>query len=142
MKLLLIIIWRVWYRRNRAMHSSSLLSAEETMQWVNNFLTEFRVANTIQKLQRSSPLVRWRVPSPGWFKINTDAALDFCSRRLGFGIVIRDLNGLVMVSSSMVFSGFFSLEIADVTIVLRGVRLALEMGFSPICIESDDASIV
>ncbi|KAL5753986.1 hypothetical protein ACOSP7_022206 [Xanthoceras sorbifolium] len=88
----------------------------------------------VPKLQREPPLVRWRAPSLGWLKLNTDPAFDSYRRRLGFGVVICDSKGLVMLSGSLVFDGFFSPEIAEAMAILRGVQLALEMGFSPICI--------
>ncbi|KAL5758416.1 hypothetical protein ACOSP7_021027 [Xanthoceras sorbifolium] len=47
-----------------------------------------------------------------------------------------------MVFSSMVFDGLLSPEIAEAMAILHGVQLALDIRFSPICIEPDTASIV
>ncbi|KAL5820684.1 hypothetical protein ACOSQ3_022566 [Xanthoceras sorbifolium] len=134
LELLLVIVWRVWFRRNKLVHSSSILSAEDTVQWAKDYIAEFRATVFVPKLQCEPPLVRWRAPSLGWLKLNTEPAFDSCRRRLGFGVVICDSKGLVMLSGSLVFDGFFSPEIAEAMAILRGVQLAQEMGFSPICI--------
>ena len=44
-ELLCITWWRVWHRRNRAVHNQSLLPAAEIHDWVVNFQNDFRNAN-------------------------------------------------------------------------------------------------
>ncbi|KAL5767563.1 hypothetical protein ACOSQ2_014346 [Xanthoceras sorbifolium] len=94
------------------------------------------------KLQRVPFLDRWKVPSPGWFKINTDAALDSSRCKVGLGVVVRESYGLVLLSGSLVLDGLFSPKVAEALAILRGVQLALDSSFNPFCIESDAASVV
>jgi hypothetical protein len=36
---------------------------------------------------------KWKAPSPGWAKVNCDAALNYKDGRMGGGVVIRDSQG-------------------------------------------------
>ncbi|KAL5809068.1 hypothetical protein ACOSQ3_029759 [Xanthoceras sorbifolium] len=47
------------------------------------------------KSASSSPrlCLKWEAPSPSWFKINSDAALDVPHKKIGIGVVIRDWEG-------------------------------------------------
>ncbi|KAL5857827.1 hypothetical protein ACOSQ3_005285 [Xanthoceras sorbifolium] len=47
-----------------------------------------------------------------------------------------------MLSSAEHFVGFFSSDITEAMAILYRVQLAIEVGFSPFCCNSDDASIV
>ncbi|KAH7572293.1 hypothetical protein JRO89_XS04G0233800 [Xanthoceras sorbifolium] len=115
MELLLVLLWRFWFRRNLAVHSAPLLSVEDTVGWSE---------------------------SPGWVKINSDVAVDVRGRRLGFGVVIRDCSGKVLVSYTSLLLGLFSSDIGEALAILLGLHLAIDMGLSTVCVESDAASIV
>ncbi|KAK3193987.1 hypothetical protein Dsin_025297 [Dipteronia sinensis] len=69
-------------------------------EWVVNFLDDFRSANKVEDLAPTKVLEvqRWKVPPDGFFKINTDAALNNCGKVLGIGMVICDCNSYVMAS--------------------------------------------
>ncbi|KAL5775235.1 hypothetical protein ACOSP7_012792 [Xanthoceras sorbifolium] len=99
-------------------------------------------AAAVPCLRRGPMVERWRVPSPGWVKINSDVTVDFRGHRLGFGMVIQDPGGLVLVSSSSLLPSLFSPDIGEALAILRGVRLAIDLGFSVVCVESDAASVV
>ncbi|KAL5803270.1 hypothetical protein ACOSQ4_031575 [Xanthoceras sorbifolium] len=59
------------------------------------------------------PTEHWRASSPGWVKLNSDVALDFRGRRLGFGAVIRSSDGLVLASYSSSACGLFSPDVGE-----------------------------
>ncbi|KAL5845509.1 hypothetical protein ACOSQ4_011467 [Xanthoceras sorbifolium] len=83
-----------------------------------------------------------KAPSPGWIKINSDVAVDARGRRLGFGVVFRDSVGEVLVSYTSLLPGLFSSDIGEALAILLGLRLAGDMGFPSVCVESDAASVV
>ncbi|KAL5814282.1 hypothetical protein ACOSQ4_024923 [Xanthoceras sorbifolium] len=99
-------------------------------------------AAAVPCLRRGLVVERWRIPSPGWVKINSDVAVDFRGRHLGFGVVIRDPGGLVLVPSSSLLPGLFSPDIGEALTIIRGVCLAIDLGFSAVCVESDATSVV
>ncbi|KAL5815344.1 hypothetical protein ACOSQ4_025985 [Xanthoceras sorbifolium] len=142
MELLLVLLWRFWFRRNHAVHSAPLLSVEDTVGWSERFLVDFQAAVAVPSVRCELVVERWRAPSPGWFIINSDVAVDVRGRRLGFGVVIRDYTGKVLVSYTSLLLGLFSSDIGEALAILRGLRLAIDMGLSTVCVESDAASVV
>ncbi|KAL5811198.1 hypothetical protein ACOSQ4_027766 [Xanthoceras sorbifolium] len=94
--LLLVLLWRFWFRRNHAVHSAPLLSVEEMVGWSERFLVDFQAAVAVPSVRRDLVVKRWLAPSPGWVKINSDVAVDVRGRRLGFGVVIRDCMGVAL----------------------------------------------
>ncbi|KAH7569641.1 hypothetical protein JRO89_XS06G0225100 [Xanthoceras sorbifolium] len=142
MELLLVLFWRFWFRRNRAVHSAPLLSVEETVGWSELYLADFQAAAATPRLRGSSIVERWQAPSPGWVKINSDVAVDVRGHRLGFGVVFRDSVGKVLVSYTSLLLGLFSPDIGEALAILLGLRLAIDMGLSTICVKSDAASVV
>ncbi|KAL5779613.1 hypothetical protein ACOSQ2_010350 [Xanthoceras sorbifolium] len=142
MELLLVLLWRFWFRRNHAVHSAPLLSVEDTVGWSERFLVDFQAAVAVPSVRCKLVVERWLAPSPGWFKINSDVAVDVRGRRLGFGVVIRDYMGKVLVSYTSLLLGLFSSDIGEALAILRGLRLAIDMGLSTVCVESDAASVV
>ncbi|KAH7572246.1 hypothetical protein JRO89_XS04G0226300 [Xanthoceras sorbifolium] len=119
MELLLVLLWQFWFRRNRAVHSAPLLSVEDTVGWSERFLVDFQAAVAV-------PSVR----------------CDLIVERLGFGVVIRVCTGKVLVSYTSLLLGLFSSDIGEALAILLGLRLAIDMGLSTVCVESDAASVV
>ncbi|KAL5733341.1 hypothetical protein ACOSQ2_033033 [Xanthoceras sorbifolium] len=142
MELLLVLLWRFWFRRNRAVHSAPLLSVEDTVDWSKMFLADFQAAIAVPSVRCGLVAERWLAPSPGWVKINSDVAVDVRGRRLGFGVVFRDFAGKVLVSYTSLLLGLFSSDIGEALAILYGLRLAVDLGLSSVCVESDAASIV
>ncbi|KAL5783297.1 hypothetical protein ACOSP7_008326 [Xanthoceras sorbifolium] len=142
MELLLVLLWQFWFRRNLAVHSISLLSVEDTVGWSERFLVDFQAAVAVPSVRCDLVVERWLAPSPGWVKINSDVAVDVRGRRLGFGVVIRDCTGKVLVSYTSLLLGLFSSDIGEALAILLGLRLAIDMGLSTVCVESDAASVV
>ncbi|KAL5854464.1 hypothetical protein ACOSQ4_004266 [Xanthoceras sorbifolium] len=142
MELLLVLLWRFWFRRNHAVHSAPLLSVEDTVGWSERFLVDFQAAVAVPSVRCELVVERWLAPSPGWVKINSDVAVDVRGRRLGFGVVIRDCTGKVLVSYTSLLLGLFSSDIGEALAILLGLRLAIDMGLSTVCVESDAAPVV
>ncbi|KAL5777304.1 hypothetical protein ACOSP7_010230 [Xanthoceras sorbifolium] len=69
-------------------------------------------------------------------------AVDIRGHRLGFGVVFRNSASKVLVSYTSLLLGLFSPDIGEALAILRGLRLAIDLGFSTVCVESDAASIV
>ncbi|KAH7574451.1 hypothetical protein JRO89_XS03G0297700 [Xanthoceras sorbifolium] len=127
MELLLVLLWRFWFRRNHAVHSAPLLSVEDTVGWSERFLVDFQAAVAVPSVRCELVVERWLAPGPGWVKINSDVAVDVRGRRLGFGVVIRVCTGKVLVSYTSLLLGLFSSDIGEALAILLGLRLAIDM---------------
>ncbi|KAL5799314.1 hypothetical protein ACOSQ4_032198 [Xanthoceras sorbifolium] len=86
-----------WFRRNHVVHGTPLLSLKEMVGWSELYLADFQGAAAVLGVRLGLVVERWRVPSPGWVKINSNVAVDIRGRRLGFGVVFRDSAGKVLV---------------------------------------------
>ncbi|KAL5810835.1 hypothetical protein ACOSQ4_027403 [Xanthoceras sorbifolium] len=141
-ELLVVFYWRAWFRRNSLVHSSKLLSVEGIACWAELFLVEFR-SSCVRFSRSRIPIVeRWKAPSPGWFKINSDFAIDVCGGRTGLGITDRNEAGLVMLSCVIPVVGMFSPVMAEAMALLHGLQLAVDYGICPCYSEADATSVV
>ncbi|KAL5844961.1 hypothetical protein ACOSQ4_010919 [Xanthoceras sorbifolium] len=55
---------------------------------------------------------------------------------------INDRAGVVLVSYTSLLLGLVSSDIGEALAILLGLRLAIDMGWSTVCVESDAASVV
>ncbi|KAK1563325.1 hypothetical protein Q3G72_026067 [Acer saccharum] len=63
--LVCVLWWRVWQRRNMAIHNNNLLDAAAIYEWVVSYCAEFREANEkISKVREVEKLCppRWQYP--------------------------------------------------------------------------------
>jgi hypothetical protein len=84
----------------------------------------------------------WRRPPQDWVKVNTDAAFCEASGKASAGIVVRDSQGRVILTTWRVLRGCASLDQAEVEVVLEGLRLTVEWVRWPAWLESDYLNII
>ncbi|KAL5734299.1 hypothetical protein ACOSP7_032160 [Xanthoceras sorbifolium] len=94
------------------------------------FLDDFATAREVRSPVRVDRFVRWIAPITGELKLYTDAALDLSWGNTGFGVVLRNHCGEVMLSGLVSFDGVLKLDDAEAKAILFGVSVALEGGFS------------
>ncbi|KAL5836597.1 hypothetical protein ACOSQ3_013766 [Xanthoceras sorbifolium] len=85
---------------------------------------------------------RWKRPSPGCYKINTDASTDYLNSRVGVGAIIHNDQGLVMATSSYRINSGLAVVNAEAMAILSGIQLAWEVGIHLIVVESDSKQVV
>ncbi|KAK2635264.1 hypothetical protein Ddye_030056 [Dipteronia dyeriana] len=91
-ELLCVSWWRIWFGRNPFFHSSVLLQVNDIFEWCVEFLKDYQQpkvgANGRAQLNIRS--VSWRLPPPGFSKINMDTALNSQVKCSSMGVVIQD----------------------------------------------------
>ncbi|KAL0007153.1 hypothetical protein SO802_008655 [Lithocarpus litseifolius] len=85
---------------------------------------------------------RWHAPPAGVFKINVDGATSENGRNSSVGVIIRDSNGMTVVSCSNYLSGQFTALETEALAVECGILLAREMELAQVIIETDALSVV
>ncbi|KAK3230173.1 hypothetical protein Dsin_002054 [Dipteronia sinensis] len=73
----------------------------------------------------------------GYFKVNTNAAVDVVSGKVGIGMVIRDHLREVLASGSQPIMVGLSPDIAEAHVIYRGLIFAKDSGLLPCMVESD-----
>ncbi|KAL5776794.1 hypothetical protein ACOSP7_009720 [Xanthoceras sorbifolium] len=116
--------------------------AIDIVPWSLSFHSDFLKANLLPPSVHVQVPARWQAPSPNWFKINLDAALDFKHKRVGFGIVIRDCHGQVVAALAQRYPLLVSVEVAEAMAIFRGLQFATEMGIGPLVMESDASTLI
>ncbi|CAN6217121.1 unnamed protein product [Urochloa humidicola] len=83
-------------------------------------------------------LVQWMPPPRGWFKINFDGSVYHDgSRRASIGGAIRDNAGRVVLAFAEQ-TEHSTVGIVEARAMIRGLRLALELGLDRVIVEGDD----
>jgi ribonuclease HI len=74
------------------------------------------------------PLVRWKPPLKNIYKVNFDGALFKESNAGGIGVVIRDINGMVIAKLSQKIYGTHTVEMIEALAARRAILFAKEVG--------------
>ena len=79
----------------------------------------------------------WKPPPKGWFKVNTDVAIQIQEQRVGLGILIRDSEG-GFVAAAMKTSKFYdNITYAEAEAINLGIEVAGGAAIRSLVIESD-----
>ncbi|KAL5563736.1 hypothetical protein UlMin_033483 [Ulmus minor] len=128
LEFLCVLLWRIWFRRNKWTHEQIWLDDESCYSWARQHLEDFLDANcrreALPKKRVNSP---WQAPPHGWVKINSDAAWCSTKKKFGLGTTIRDSTGKVLGSAALPIYSSVSVAVAE-TLELKSV-LASEINY-------------
>ena len=97
------IAWRLWGNKNEICNGGKRLSELELCHDASLWLLQFKEANeattAMTPVQFESGLQHtWLPPSNQLYKVNVDGAIFKERNELGVGVIIRDVNGLVVAT--------------------------------------------
>ncbi|KAL5764010.1 hypothetical protein ACOSQ2_016604 [Xanthoceras sorbifolium] len=101
---------------------------DDLVPWSKSFLDDFRVATLLPSSPEPLMALHWEVPSPSWFKLNSDAAIDLPNMKVGIGVVIRDCKGRVAAAMASSLNSLILVECAEGLALLKVMKLAVEVG--------------
>ncbi|KAL5539505.1 hypothetical protein UlMin_045992 [Ulmus minor] len=138
LEFLCILLWRIWFRRNKWIHEKVWLDDESCFSWARQHLADFVGANCRKKdALKQAAASPWQAPEIGVVKINSDAAWCSKKKKFGLGAVIRDYTGNVLGSVATPIPSLVSVAVAESWALERGVLLAKQLGYSAVIFESD-----
>ncbi|KAL0286327.1 UNVERIFIED_CONTAM: putative ribonuclease H protein [Sesamum angustifolium] len=94
-----------------------------------------------QQAPQAPSIVRWRAPSPSWFKLNTDGSSLGNPGLAGAAGIIRDSAGHVHLAYQFAL-GTRTSVLTELTAVWRGMELALTHGLAPFVVEMDATTVI
>jgi hypothetical protein len=146
LEILAVVARKIWFRRNSVVHGGDFIHPTHVFRDAINSLEDFQKANT-QDIVLRSPLqddipTLWRKPPPGIYKINWDAAVDKDHGRIGFGIIVRDHEGLVLAARSFTRALMVEPVVAEALAGFYAVEFSRDMSFFDIFLEGDALQIV
>ncbi|KAL5759789.1 hypothetical protein ACOSQ2_018627 [Xanthoceras sorbifolium] len=139
----LCVVWRrLWSIRNKVVLSSMELNIMDVVPWSRTFLTDFRTSSFSVRPLKPMRLEKWEAPSPRWFKLNSNAAVDVVHNRIGIGVVIKDAHGMVVAALAKRLDFLLSVDCEESLAILEGIRFAHLMDIALVGVESDSASVI
>uniref|UniRef100_A0A803PZ52 Reverse transcriptase domain-containing protein n=1 Tax=Cannabis sativa TaxID=3483 RepID=A0A803PZ52_CANSA len=107
--LLLTTVWAIWNLRNKKLFANLNMSSADVIDWINSYLSDYNAAQlNMRKLSPSQILHvhgQQKQVNPGYYQLNTDAALCSSQGKLGFGAVINDWHGRIVAGLSIPSAG-------------------------------------
>ncbi|XP_031112125.1 uncharacterized protein LOC116016102 [Ipomoea triloba] len=113
--LLLMLCWKIWLVRNDKVWNGKLMSPSSLVEGARRYLPDW--VNTVKgdsasssarnspvckwnlpspgfyKLNTDTPVCKWNLPSPGFYKLNTDATVFTLNINMGYGWVLKNDTG-------------------------------------------------
>ncbi|KAL0315410.1 UNVERIFIED_CONTAM: putative ribonuclease H protein [Sesamum radiatum] len=156
-----LILWFTWTQRNAAKYHGIPFSTDDIILEVQRHLRTLYAAWILmstqwkgdlhqaivmgfiyrQQVPRAPSIVRWRAPSPSWFKLNTDGSSLGNPGLAGAAGIIRDSAGHVHLAYQFAL-GTGTSVLAELTTIWRGMELALIYGLAPLVVEVDAKTVI
>jgi len=92
--------------------------------------------------EQSRATACWSPPEPGWCKINVDGACSTSGGEAGWGVIIRDHTGKVLLSAWRWIPGVVDAEEIETLACKEGLCLAAEWIQGPAVLESDCSTVI
>ncbi|CAO2192714.1 unnamed protein product [Urochloa humidicola] len=153
---LLLLLWRTWQVRNNITHESEKFSIVGSVNFLLKYWQEVCSVRQQQKgsdPHGKSPVLdslrddtkcklprlkgRWKPREQGWIKLNVDGAFDSCTGDGGVGVIIRDREGSVLLSSWRYFQRGKDAEEMEALAAKEGLMLAAEWHACNTILETD-----
>lgn len=106
-----------------------------------SLVEEYRAANERESCLNPAVQIKWHPPDPFRFKMNVDVAILTTQRATGFGMVICDLLGTVLVAMSKRIPATLAALEAKVKSMETTVQFAWEISFREIYFETDSLTL-
>ncbi|XP_059454956.1 uncharacterized protein LOC132185163 [Corylus avellana] len=136
---------RIWLRRNGWIYDKTFSHPNQISHDAEIAVQDYEKANAVEHkkiLERREQPPRWGKPTRGWMKVNVDAALNKKEGKMGFGLVMRDHEGRVVVAKSIVRLGTWDSAAAEALAAYFGGISGHEQGVQQLILEGDAKQII
>ncbi|XP_059461766.1 uncharacterized protein LOC132190731 [Corylus avellana] len=132
---------RLWLRRNDVVHGGSMTHPTLLVQRTKVAIEDFAAATELGAGAHDNPnegiMVRWQHPQLGWKKVNWEAFLASGKGWMGFGVLVRDEQGLVIAALSKTYVGSLNSLKAEAQAALMAVQFCKNLGLDCLHFEGD-----
>ena len=141
-----VAVWHIWENRNSCRNGEVLPHptrvAGRTKAYIDFILLNSNRLAGSNRRETSTSVQKWFPPPEGLLMINVDAAIFSESGRAGFGVVMRDHQGLVRAACRGFFNHVHCREVAEAHAVRQVLILAENMGVQMFQVASDCLSVI
>jgi len=137
-----VSIWSLWKWRNQFIFDNDFLKPIDPLLVImRNWKSLMQIQDDSLTNEGTSISPHWQPPPTDWVKLNVDGALTVAHSIAGCGGVIRDHSGSWIVGFKRVLGSCTVIE-AEQWAVYKGLKLAWDLGFKKIILESDAKNVV
>ncbi|XP_010678553.1 uncharacterized protein LOC104894086 [Beta vulgaris subsp. vulgaris] len=138
------LLWGIWLRRNAWIFESKRVEIREVIDRALKCTNEFKEVNVCSGEGmggESKGGKKWQRPREGTYKLNFDAAV-FEEGRIGFGGVIRDAMGTIVLACCGTLVGKYSADVAEALAARKVLTIAGEAGIRVDSVEGDCLKLI
>ncbi|OIS96393.1 putative ribonuclease h protein, partial [Nicotiana attenuata] len=130
------LLWHIWNFRNGILFRGikTLITKSQPISKAMEFL--YMAKNSYSKPPKKTILVKWKPPSPSFYKLKIDGSCMGNPGVGGIGGVFRDERGRWLLGFNMGFDHATNIYM-EILALLHGVKLALSEKLFPLVIETD-----
>jgi hypothetical protein len=162
---ILLLLWHSWHLRNDVIHGKGLATIKGSAEFLVSYASSLKICSGIggQELSDkgkeavwegvvnlSKPEAHhevkepqcWGPPPEGWVKLNTYVGFCHLTGHASTGIVVRDSNDSVLLSTRRSIRHGGGADQAEAEACLQGIRLVAEWIKQPVCVESDCENLI
>ena len=139
--LLAFISWSVWNRRNQLHFNKNACPLNQILSLAKERKREFQCLQPTTLRMQHRNHTRWKPPERDIYKVNYDGAIFEQQGKAGLGVVIRNSNGEVMASMSLLVQLPSTVAQVEAMAARKATEFALEIGFDEIILEGDSEII-
>ncbi|KAL4278726.1 hypothetical protein GQ457_03G026240 [Hibiscus cannabinus] len=143
MRLFVTTIWVLWTYRNKKIHENASQLVQQLSSFIFHYIQEQEsLPSSHPSATRSVSEARWSPPPTDHVKVNFDASYFSISRESVSGVLIRDVNGLVLAARAYSHLNVPNPEVAEALACDQAVLFASSLGFRRVIVEGDSSSII
>lgn len=138
------LLWGIWLKRNAWIFDRKRVELREVSERALRCTLEFKEVNegdSASEGEMTKGGKKWQRPREGSYKLNVDAAV-FEKGRVGYGGVVRDCLGEVVLTCCGTLEGRFEADIAEALAARSTLELVWEAGIRVSIVESDCLKLV
>ncbi|KAM6587661.1 hypothetical protein CsatA_010266 [Cannabis sativa] len=135
--------WFIWFNRNKVLRGQPHDQTHAILDLAHSYLAEYQdsQATPVQISRARNNPVSWSPPASGLLKLNVDAAISKNSRKVGFGGIIRNSDGLVVAALAQPYIGGGAVATLEAKSLLSILRWCIDEHFLVQEIETDCKAI-
>jgi hypothetical protein len=142
---LAVTCWHIWESRNDARngqdHLQPMRVASKIKAYVENIVQHCYKPTTSSRCE-SSTVPKWTPPPCGQVCVNVDAAIFLTEHQMGWGAVVRDHTGSILLACNEGVDGITAPELAEAIAVRQALSITRDKGFQKIILMSDCLSLI
>jgi len=133
----MVVVRFIWYRRNKNRLKEPCIPPGKIFEAAQTLLLEFQAKPSWQPPSAPPTGVKWKAPSPDFYKVNYDGTIFGELSEVGIGVVVRNENGEVMASLAEQITILASVQVLEALATRRATIFSMELGPHRVFIEGD-----